>query len=92
VILLVQATVTLKNPSGLHARPASQFVQMASRFKGTTVKVGLNGKEIDAKSILGLMALGARQGAELTLKAEGPEAEAAVAALGALVESGFGEM
>jgi phosphocarrier protein HPr len=89
---MVEAIVTLKNPSGLHARPAAQFVQTAARFKGTTVKVSANGKEIDAKSILAVMGLGARSGDELTLKAEGPEAEAAVQALVALVETGFGEV
>jgi phosphocarrier protein len=89
---MAEAVVTLKNPSGLHARPASQFVQTAGKFKGTTVRVAANGKEIDAKSILAIMGLGARQGTELTLKAEGPDAEAAVAALVALVESGFGEV
>ncbi len=89
---MVEAVVTLKNPTGLHARPASQFVQTAGKFKGTTVKVAVGAKEIDARSLLGIMGLGARQGAELRLKAEGPEAEAAVEELKALVESGFGEV
>lgn len=89
---MVETAVTLANPSGLHARPATQFVQTAGKFKGTTVKVAANGKEIDAKSMIGLLGLGAKQGVTLTLKAEGPDAEAALTALKGLVEGGFGEL
>lgn len=88
---MIETVVTLKNPSGLHARPASQFVQTAGKFKGTTIKVVKEGKEVDSKSILAIMGLGAKQGTQLTLKADGPDAEAALAELTALIESGFGE-
>ena len=98
---MIETVVTLKNPSGLHARPASQFVQTAGKFKGTTIKVvnttesisnkAKEGKEVDSKSILAIMGLGAKQGTQLTLKADGPDAEAALAELTALIESGFGE-
>lgn len=80
-------TVTLRNKDGLHARPAAEFVKLASTF---AAKVVVNGK--DAKSLLGIMALGLVKGADVELRAEGPDAEAAVYALGSLIESGFGEV
>lgn len=80
-------TVTLRNKDGLHARPAAEFVRLASTF---SAKVVVNGK--DAKSLLGIMALGLVKGADVELEAEGPDAEAAVDALGSLIESGFGEL
>lgn len=80
-------TVTLRNKDGLHARPAAEFVKLASTF---AAKVVVNGK--DAKSLLGIMALGLVKGADVELRAEGPDAEAAVDALGSLIESGFGEV
>lgn len=80
-------TVTLRNKDGLHARPAAEFVKLASTF---AAKVVVNGK--DAKSLLGIMALGLVKGADVELHAEGPDAEAAVDALGSLIESGFGEL
>jgi len=79
-------TVTLRNRDGLHARPAAEFVKLASTF---SAKVAVNGK--DAKSLLGIMALGLTKGADVELQADGPDAEAAVEALGSLIESGFGE-
>ncbi|HXH32857.1 MAG TPA: dihydroxyacetone kinase phosphoryl donor subunit DhaM [Plantibacter sp.] len=80
-------TVTLRNKDGLHARPAAEFVKLASTF---SAKVVVNGK--DAKSLLGIMALGLVKGADVDLQADGPDAEAAVDALGSLIESGFGEL
>ncbi|MDU2065469.1 MAG: HPr family phosphocarrier protein [Sporomusaceae bacterium] len=86
-----EATVTLKNPSGLHARPAAQFTQAAAKFKTTTIKLSKEDKEVDAKSILALMSFGAACGSVLTIRATGDEEEAAVKTLAELVESGFGE-
>lgn len=82
----VRKTVTLANETGLHARPAAEFVKTASAH---SAKVTVNG--VDAKSLLGIMALGAGKGAELELVAIGEDAEAAIDDLVALVESNFGE-
>lgn len=82
----VTATVTLVNADGLHARPASEFVKLASGFDAT---VSVNG--VDAKSLLRIMALGLGPGRAAELAASGPEANAAIAALVGLIESGFGE-
>lgn len=89
---MIEKTLTLVNATGLHARPASLFVQTAARFPGTVIKVSAGGREVDGKSIVGMMSLGARQGANITIRAEGPQAAEAVTALARLVEeSHFGE-
>ena len=84
---IVTATVTLLNQDGLHARPAAEFVKLASTFGA---KVTVNGK--DAKSLLGIMAPGLTKGTDVSLTADGPDAAAAIDALTALITSGFGEL
>jgi phosphotransferase system HPr (HPr) family protein len=75
-------------PSGvaLHARPAGLFVKTAMRFHAS-VRVAAAGKEADAKSILAVLALGAKGGTPLTLSAEGPDAGEALDALAACVNA-----
>ncbi|MBP2641318.1 MAG: system phosphocarrier protein Hpr [Firmicutes bacterium] len=89
--MMQQAEVKLMNPSGLHARPAAQFVKTASRFKDTSIKMIKGEREIDAKSIISIMSLGASQGTVLIIRAEGVGESEAVHALVGLIESGFGE-
>ncbi len=84
------ATVTVSNQTGLHARPASLFVQKAARFK-SDIDVLLNEKRINAKSIMGILSAGIGQGVEIIIEAEGEDAEDAVDALVALVNEKFGE-
>lgn len=81
------------NPCGLHARPASLFVQEAARYESDIYvrNVTKGGNEGNAKSILNVMALGMAQGNEIEISAEGPDEQAAVDALVELVESGCGE-
>jgi phosphocarrier protein HPr len=74
---MTEKQVTIPNPSGLHARPAALLVREAGQFK-STVKLMKNGKEVDAKSLLGVMSLAAKQGDIITVKAEGEDAETAV--------------
>lgn len=83
---VVTRTVVLPNKDGLHARPAAEFVKLASTLDS---RVTVNGK--DAKSLLGIMALGLTQGATVEITSSGSGAEAAVSALAELIESGFGE-
>jgi PTS hybrid protein len=78
--------VTLVNADGLHARPAAELVKLASTFPQ---KVTVNGT--DAKSLLGIMSLGLTKGATVEIASEDPEAGAAIDAIAALAESGFGE-
>jgi len=68
------------DPSGLHARPAARFVQAASRFDSRIV-IRLDGREADAKSLIALLGLAIRPSTEITLAADGPDADAAIAAL-----------
>lgn len=68
------------DPSGLHARPAARFVQAASRFASRIV-LRLDGREADAKSLIALLGLTVRPSSEITLAADGPDADAALAAL-----------
>lgn len=83
-------TVTIRNLRGLHARAAAKFVALAERF-GASVEVQKDGQSVSARSIMGLMMLGAGQGATIELRAEGWDAKEALDALAALVEAGFHE-
>ncbi len=89
---MVEVTATIVNPSGLHARPAAEFVKAAAGYQGTTIKVIKDGREAEAKSILAIMALGIRQGHTVRLRAEGPQEREAVEMLARLLASGFGEV
>ena len=86
----MEKNVSIKNASGLHARPAGMFVKKAAEFK-STVEVLAKGKTVNAKSIMGIMSLGLGQGDELTVVANGEDEAAAVNALVELIEGGFGE-
>jgi phosphotransferase system HPr (HPr) family protein len=72
--------VSLPDDVDLHARPAANFVRAAMRFSAK-VWVGAGEREVDAKSLLSVLALGARRGTGIRLRAEGEDAAAAVAAL-----------
>lgn len=80
--------LTINHPVGLHARPASIFVQTASRFKSSVV-VTCGDRTADAKSIISVLGLGAGQGACIEIIAEGEDAPKALEALRCLVESNF---
>ncbi len=83
-------TVTVVNRRGLHARAAAKFVTLAERF-GASVEVARDGQSVSARSIMGLMMLGAGPGSQLELQADGWDAKEALEALAALVEAGFDE-
>ena len=84
------AEVTIRNRKGLHARASAKFVKCAEGFDAT-VRVIRDGQIVGGTSIMGLMMLAATTGSVLEITATGREAEAAVAALAALVERGFDE-
>ena len=87
---MTEATTTIENKTGIHARPASVFVQKASSFK-SKIQLKAKGKTVDAKSILMIMSMGLVKGTEITIVADGPDEADAVAQLKALVDSKFGE-
>ena len=80
-----QRTVVIGSDSGLHARPAAVFVKAAAALPvPVTIRVG-DGRAVSARSMLAVLSLGARQGTEVTLEAEGEEAARAVDELAALL-------
>jgi phosphocarrier protein len=82
--------VTIRNRRGLHARAAAKFVGLAERFSAA-VEVVKDGQSVSARSIMGLMLLGAGPGSVIELRADGMDAREAMDRLVALVESGFDE-
>jgi len=82
--------VPLLNRLGMHARPATMLAKTARKF-AAKITVGKDGSDIDARSVLGLLTMGARRGSLLRLRAEGSDAEEAVAALERLILDKFGE-
>ena len=88
--MIASRTVEVVNKRGLHARASAKFVKLAGEFDAE-VTVTRDGQTVDARSIMGLMMLGAGPGSMLELKAEGEEAEAALDALAELIRSKFDE-
>jgi phosphocarrier protein HPr len=84
----VTREIVIRNAQGLHARPAEKFARLAGQFQ-SRIELVREGRRVEASSIMELLTLGAAQGTELILEAEGPDAEEAVEALAKLVESGI---
>jgi len=87
---MTSRSVTVVNQLGMHARAAARFVHLATRFE-SRVRVSRHGREMDGKSIMGILLLAAARGSTLTISADGRDELDAVSALAALVETGFGE-
>ena len=85
-----KAELLIVNKKGLHARASAKFVKCAETFKAN-VRVTRDGQTVGGTSIMGLMMLAAGQGSTIVVDVDGPEAGAALAAITALVQSGFGE-
>ena len=83
-------TVTVLNAQGLHARPADLLVRLASKYE-STILIGKDGELVDCKSILSLLTLGAGEGTELSLQADGSDAAEAIESITHLFETGFDE-
>ncbi|MEE8252134.1 MAG: HPr family phosphocarrier protein [Gemmatimonadales bacterium] len=87
---MIEQQIEIVNSLGLHARPAADFVKLASKFRAD-VWVSKGELEVNAKSIMGVLTLAAECGATVTVRADGVDAEDAVEALVELVSNGFGE-
>ncbi|HEY6579111.1 MAG TPA: HPr family phosphocarrier protein [Rhizomicrobium sp.] len=85
-----RAIVTIANKKGLHARASAKIVEAAARFQ-SRILISRDGQNVDARSIMGLMMLGASEGSQIAIDAQGPDAAAALAAIVALTEAKFGE-
>ena len=87
---MITKEITIQNPVGLHARPATFFIQKANEFKAS-IWIEIGERRINAKSLLGVLSLGIMQGTTITLIADGSDEQAAVESLSTLVENNFGE-
>jgi phosphocarrier protein HPr len=85
-----RAEVEIVNKLGLHARASARFTQVAAQFK-SEVWLSRDGRRVNAKSIMGVMMLAAGKGASVLIETEGPDADAALAALTHLIADKFGE-
>lgn len=83
--------VELKNPEGLHARPAALFVKIANKYE-SELDIQSEERTVNGKSIIGIMSLGAFQGEEITLITRGPDEREMADALAKLIEEGFQEV
>jgi phosphocarrier protein HPr len=86
---MVEKTVIVNNPLGIHARPAALLVQMASKFQAKIFLSKADIRGVNGKSIMSVMMLAAEKGAEVIVNAEGEDADRAVEALAELLESNF---
>ncbi|MEP6687833.1 MAG: HPr family phosphocarrier protein [Gemmatimonadales bacterium] len=87
---MIEREATIVNQEGLHARPAARIVRLASAFTAE-IELAKDGLAVNGKSIMGVMMLAAECGSSIIIRADGPDADAAVQALAELVASGFGE-
>jgi len=87
---MMESSFEIVNELGLHARPAAAFVKVASAYASEIIVIK-DDVPVNGKSILGVMTLAAEHGSLLTIRAEGDDAEAAVNALGTLIQRGFSE-
>ena len=88
--MTMERSIRIANRNGLHARPAAELVKVASRFQSDIIMVR-DDLEVNGKSIMGVMMLAAEFGAELPIRASGPDEEQAVTAIADLVARKFGE-
>ncbi|VAW38163.1 hypothetical protein MNBD_DELTA02-155 [hydrothermal vent metagenome] len=86
----IEKDYTITNRLGLHARAASRFVQISSKFD-SEIFIAKDGQEVNGKSIMGILILAAGCGSVVTLRAEGSDAKSALDSLGGLIERGFDE-
>ena len=87
---MTSRSVAVVNPLGMHARAAAKFVHLATRFQ-SQVRVARGARQMDGKSIMGILLLAAACGSTITITADGADEHDAIEALTTLVGSGFGE-
>lgn len=87
---MISKEITMTNDTGLHARPAAMFVNMATKFK-SEIMVRKGEKQVNAKSILAVLSLGIAKGSDIVISAQGSDEEEAIGSLTGLIESNFNE-
>ena len=88
---MITRDIVITNTSGLHARPATFFIQKANSYRAS-VWVEKDDRKVNAKSLLGVLSLGIAKGMTVTLIADGPDEETAITGLVELIDSGFSEI
>lgn len=88
---MISRKVTIQNSVGLHARPATFFIQKANEYQNCSIWIEREDRRINAKSLLGVLSLGIAQGMTITLIADGDGEAEAIDGLAALIDSGIGE-
>jgi phosphocarrier protein len=86
----VEATFTISNALGLHARAAAQLVRLANTYR-STVSLECDGQSVNGKSIMGVLMLAAARGMDIKVRCEGEDAEMCLNELGELIQNKFGE-
>ena len=87
---MIRKDVTITNNIGLHARPATFFIQKANMFK-SSIWIEKDDRKVNAKSLLGVLSMGIAQGMTVTLVADGQDEDVAINGLTELIETGFAE-
>ncbi|MCA9975859.1 MAG: HPr family phosphocarrier protein, partial [Anaerolineales bacterium] len=85
-----ELTITIQNPTGLHARPAKVFVNTAKQYQ-SDIRVHHGAKKANAKSVISVLTLGVEKGGEICITADGPDEDEALAVLKDAVETGLGD-
>ncbi len=89
-MIMAEKTFLITADTGIHARPATQLVNKAGQFS-SDITLEYKGKSVNLKSIMGVMSLGVGKGAEVTVKAEGSDADEALQAIEGVIKEGLGE-
>lgn len=87
---MIQSSIQISNKLGLHARASAKLTKLAGGYK-CDIHLSRNGRRVNAKSIMGVMMLAAGLGSEVVIETDGPEEQAAMDALRALIQDKFGE-
>ena len=87
---MIQSTITISNRLGLHARASAKLTKLAGTYKAD-IHLSRNGRRVNAKSIMGVMMLAAGVGSEIQIETDGPDEQAAMDAIRALIDDKFGE-
>ncbi len=88
---MITRDIVITNASGLHARPATFFIQKANSYKAS-IWIEKDDRKVNAKSLLGVLSMGIAKDMTITLVADGQDESEALAGLGALIDSGFSEV
>ena len=87
---MIKEKITLQNETGLHARPAGELAKLASAFK-SNINLNVDGKTVNAKSILGIMSLGIKANTEIEIECDGEDENTAMAEILKAFDNKFGE-